>query len=244
MPSRPSEIVPDSGPELRLVLAVSLDGRLAPPSGGAAQLGGPADRRLLEEALAWADGCLIGAETLRRHGTTCLLKEPDLLELRRRRGQPLQPVAVVVSRTGRLPTSLPFFRQPLERWLLLSPPTPSGVAWQAAATPASPSDQRFHRHQVLEGWAAALQDLTQHGLQRIVVLGGSGLASSLLAEDRIDELQLTVCPLLLGGEHSWVLPSVMLPAAMAPTWRLLEHRPLGRGGELLLRYRRGERPGG
>ncbi|MFM8674853.1 MAG: riboflavin biosynthesis protein RibD, partial [Vulcanococcus sp.] len=46
-------------PLLKLVLAVSLDGRLAPPAGGAAQLGGRGDRRALEEALAWADGCLI-----------------------------------------------------------------------------------------------------------------------------------------------------------------------------------------
>ena len=60
-------------PELRLVLAVSLDGRLAPAQGGAAQLGGPGDRRVLEEVLAWADGCLIGARTLRVHGTTCLI---------------------------------------------------------------------------------------------------------------------------------------------------------------------------
>ena len=52
---------------MRLVLAVSLDGRLAPPSGGAAQLGGSGDRRVLEEALAWSDAALLGAGTLRAH---------------------------------------------------------------------------------------------------------------------------------------------------------------------------------
>ena len=67
-------------PQLRLVLAISLDGRLAPAAGGAAQIGGPGDLRVLEESLAWADGCLIGAETLRRHGTTCLIHAGDLLE--------------------------------------------------------------------------------------------------------------------------------------------------------------------
>ncbi|MFO0103658.1 MAG: riboflavin biosynthesis protein RibD, partial [Cyanobium sp.] len=36
---------PPGTPWLRLVLAVSLDGRLAPPEGGAAQLGGKGDRR-------------------------------------------------------------------------------------------------------------------------------------------------------------------------------------------------------
>ena len=47
---------------LRLVLAVSLDGRLAPPVGGAAQLGGSGDRLVLEEALAWADVAVVGAD--------------------------------------------------------------------------------------------------------------------------------------------------------------------------------------
>ncbi|MCH1545666.1 MAG: dihydrofolate reductase family protein, partial [Synechococcus sp. MOX_bin32] len=44
-----------------------MDGRLAPPEGGAAQLGGEGDRRALEQALAWGDACLIGARTLRAH---------------------------------------------------------------------------------------------------------------------------------------------------------------------------------
>jgi 5-amino-6-(5-phosphoribosylamino)uracil reductase len=69
-------------PELRLVLAVSLDGRLAPPDGGAAQIGGRGDRQVLEEALAWADACLIGGRTLRLHGSTCLIHAAPLLEQR------------------------------------------------------------------------------------------------------------------------------------------------------------------
>jgi 5-amino-6-(5-phosphoribosylamino)uracil reductase len=104
-------------PKLRLVLAVSLDGRLAPPDGGAAQLGGAGDRRVLEEALAWADGCLIGAETLRRHGSTCLIHAPDLLAQRAAAGRSDQPVALVVTRTGPISAELPFWQQPLQRWL-------------------------------------------------------------------------------------------------------------------------------
>ena len=92
---------------LRLVLAVSLDGRLAPPQGGAAQLGGVGDRQMLEEALAWADGCLIGAETLRRHGSTCLIHAQDLRAQRSAAGRSDQPVAVVVSRTVAIPLELP-----------------------------------------------------------------------------------------------------------------------------------------
>ena len=118
-----SDLGPVILPQVRLVLAVSLDGRLAPPEGGAAQLGGAGDRRALEEALAWADGCLIGAQTLRLHGSTCLIRQPDLLALRRGQGRPPQPWALAVSRSGRFDPQLPFFHQPLRRGLV----APAGV---------------------------------------------------------------------------------------------------------------------
>jgi 5-amino-6-(5-phosphoribosylamino)uracil reductase len=69
-------------------------------------------------------------------------------------------------------------------------------------------------------------------MERLVVLGGAGLAASLLAEGLIDELQLTLCPQLLGGPHAW-LP--LGAAIQFGDWVLQEHRRL-KGEELLLRY--------
>ena len=202
-------------PRLRLVLAVSLDGRLAPAAGGAAQLGGRGDRRTLEEALAWADAVLVGAETLRLHGSTCLIHQSDLLEGRSAAGRQPQPVAVAVSRSGRFPPHLPFFRQPLERWLLAPPASP-------AATGPVPAG--FRRRLSLESWGVALAGLAAAGLEHLVVLGGAVLAADLLAADRVQELQLTLCPRLLGGQHTWLPEAGPLPGAGA--WRLLESRSL------------------
>ncbi|MCP9835534.1 MULTISPECIES: RibD family protein [unclassified Cyanobium] len=218
-------------PELRLVLAVSLDGRLAQAEGGAAQLGGAGDRQALEEALAWADAALVGAETLRRHGSTCLIRSPSLLGARRRHGRAAQPIAIAVSRSGRLPAALPFFRQPLERWLL-----------QAAPLPPSAPAEGFERHLPLRSWGQALEALGALGQRRLAVLGGAQLAASLAAEDLLDELQLTVCPRLLGGAHGW-LPAEARVAPLAQAgWRLVEHRALPED-ELLLRWRRPEDQG-
>ena len=115
---------------VRLVLAVSLDGRLAPPGGGAAQLGSSGDRRALEEALTWADACLIGAGTLRAHRCTCLIRDADLLETRRVAKRPDQPDAVVVSRQNNFPGHWLFFQQPLRRVLLGPQPAETGFdAW-------------------------------------------------------------------------------------------------------------------
>lgn len=223
-------------PRLRLVLAVSLDGRLAPPQGGAAQIGGRGDRRVLEESLAWADAVLVGAETIRRHGSSCLIRDADLLAARQRRGFPPQPLALVASRSGRIPVSLPFFRQPLERWLLLG-----RERAQQAAVPAAP--QGFARLILMTGWEETLRQLVSAGLERLVVLGGAELAASLLAENRLDELQLTLCPRLLGGEHAWLGPRTWLPEGCRQGWRLLEQRRL-EDDELLLRYGRESAGGG
>ncbi len=210
-------------PEVRLVLAVSLDGRLAPAHGGAAQLGGRGDRRALEEALCWADGCLIGGHTLRLHRTTCLIRDADLLEQRQRAGLPPQPLAVVVSRHGHFDQGLPFFSQPLRRGLLLS-----GAA-AAAGTPPG-----FDLHWPLEAWPQTLGQLQAAGLQRLVLLGGANLAGQLLAAGVVQELQLTLCPQVLAGPHSWVQEWAM--PAVPTGWQMLEHRAIG-DGELLLRYR-------
>ena len=208
------------------MLAVSLDGRLAPAEGGAAQLGGAADRLVLEEALAWADAVLVGAETLRRHGSTCLIHSPGLLEDRRSQGRHPQPIAIAVSRSGRLPAALPFFRQPLERWLLQAAPLPPGA-------PA----EGFARHLPLESWPQALGNLAALGQWRIAVLGGAQLAAALAAENLLDELQLTVCPRLLGGPHGWLPADAGVAPAARAGWTLVEQRTLP-GDELLLRWRR------
>jgi len=208
-------------PDLRLVLAVSLDGRLAPAAGGAAQLGGSGDRRVLEEALAWADACLIGARTIRLHGCTCLIRDPDLLEQRSTHQRSAQPHALVVSRSEVFEPALRFFQQPLERWLL----TPS----VAADLP-----EGFQQRRVIDSWPQLLRRLAAEGLGRLVVLGGAELAGQLLEQQLVDELQLTVVPQLLGGSHAWLPPGCAL---QPDTWRLVDQRGLG-DDELLLRYRR------
>ena len=46
---------------------------------------------------------------------------------------------------------------------------------------------------------AALKHLASLHITRLAVLGGGELVASMLESDLIDELWLTVCPLILGG---------------------------------------------
>jgi len=208
-------------PELRLVLAVSVDGRLAPPQGGKAQLGGRGDRHVLEECLAWADACLVGAGTLRVHGSTCLIHGKDLLEQRQHRSG--QPHLLVVSRQGQLDRALPLFQQPLQRWWL--------VPDQDQVCHVPPG---FQGAIPLPCWQQLPQAMAQQGWQRLVVLGGAQLATTLLSQNLLHELHLTLCPQVLGGAHLWLQNGMSMPPNH---WQPVETRHLG-GGEWLCRWRR------
>ena len=216
---------PGGVPWVRLVLAVSLDGRLAPPEGGAAQLGRDGDRHALEQALVWADACLIGAGTLRAHQCTCLIRDPQLQQSRVVEGRPPQPAAVVVSHQADFPQHWRFFKQPLRRWLL---------------APSAPSQGFDNWVPLAKTWPERLQALASLGAQRLVLLGGAGLLADMLRADVVNELQLPLVPSLLGGEHSWVpADKRLLPDALAQkgAWTLSETEMLG-GDEVLVRYRR------
>ena len=206
-----------------------MDGRLAPPEGGPAQLGGEGDRRALEHALAWADACLIGAGTLRAHQCTCLIRNPQLLEQRREEGRAAQPAAVVVTRSPNFSSTWRFFDQPLQRWLLAPEPVDEGFdRW----FPLAPT------------WPERLKVLGAAGIERLVLLGGAQLSADLLRADCVDAIQLTLVPQLLGGRFSWLpCTDAPLPTALAQpgAWQSEGVEDLG-DGEWLLRYQR-IRPG-
>ncbi len=218
---------------ISLVLAISLDGRLAAPNNTKAHLGGLGDRRALEEALAWSDGAIFGCETLRTHQSTCLIHSQHLIDQRVKEGRTQQPIAIVASNSSKYDLDFPFFQQPVERWLIRSSATPINKS-QGVKIPAG-----FHRQIFFQDcWAATLSKICEVGLSRITLLGGSKLAFSFLQEDLVDELQLTFVPKLLGGVHTWI-PSNMnripLDLYEANAWILKSSQEIG-SNELLLRY--------
>ncbi|MCW7754914.1 RibD family protein [Desulfobotulus sp. H1] len=79
--------------------------------------------------------------------------------------------------------------------------------------------------------------LEKRGCRSLLVEGGGGLNRSALEQDAVDELLLTLCPVLYGKGNA--VPLIR----RAPTpmdrwsWQLLEHKT-GTAGEIFLRYAR------
>ena len=214
---------------VRLVLASSIDGRIAYPEGGKTQLGQSGDRLVLEESLAWSDGILMGGQTLRDHQSICIIKNKKLLKQRISEGKHEQPIALLASNQIDFPVDLLFFKQPVQRWLLQKPTKKN----------KNQLPNGFHKRINLKyKWRDSLDELNHQGLSKIVLLGGANLISAFLTEDLINELQITITPHLLGGDYCWVSSKLYkLNTIMHQNkkWILKENKKLG-NNEILIRY--------
>jgi 5-amino-6-(5-phosphoribosylamino)uracil reductase len=215
-----------------VVLAASLDGKIADRDRTAARFSSTADLAHLEAQVAQADGVLFGADTLRAYGTCLRVRSPQWLQARRHRGAPPQPVQLVCSGRGDLDPQLPFFQQPVPRGLLT---TDEGAQrWRDRA-------EFDHILPLLQSpttdWRSLAQALHRQGLKRLALLGGGTLVAAWAAADLIDEMHLTLCPLLLGGRQA---PTPCdgdgVVAAIAPRFTLASVRQAG--DEVFLHYRR------
>ena len=193
-------------PHTTVVLAMSADGKIADQRRSPARFGSAADKAHLEQQIAHADGVLFGAGTLRAYGTTLPVSSPALLQKRQQQGKPPQPIQIVCSATAQLDPTYRFFSQSVPRWLLTTPTGAQLWANTAANTAAFEHIVSVPLTATEPAMGLDMQDaLTQlhaAGLHRLVVAGGGELVASLLAIDAVDELWLTVCPLLLGGQHA------------------------------------------
>ncbi|WP_448532619.1 RibD family protein [Parathermosynechococcus lividus] len=213
-------------PQTTAILAVSLDGKLASASAQGDRIASAYDFQHLEEHVAQADAVLFGATTLRLGGTAMRLQSPSLIQQRLRAGKPPQPLQIVCSASGDLDLALPFFQQPIPRALVT---TETGRArWQGS----SAFEYCWCADRPHWDWSWVLGQIATVGIQRLAVLGGGHLFASLLQVQAIDELWLTVCPLMLGSSAPSLMP---LKECISPTMTLVSAVPVG--DEVYLHYR-------
>jgi 5-amino-6-(5-phosphoribosylamino)uracil reductase len=85
-------------------------------------------------------------------------------------------------------------------------------------------------------WIDAFQQLANFDIKRLAILGGGKLVASVLAAGLVDELWLTVCPLILGGADApTAVEGKGFLAGLAPKLELLAVKQVGQ--EVFLHYR-------
>jgi riboflavin biosynthesis pyrimidine reductase len=198
-------------PAVRLNMIASLDGATA-VAGLSGGLGGPADHALFAVLRAQADVVLVAAGTVRAEHY----------------GPSEVPVAVI-SRSCRLDWDSPFFTAAIAPPIVITVAEAPALERKKAADLA---DVIIAGEQDVD-LAAALGALSDRGYARVLAEGGPTLNGQLAAADLLDELCLTISPLLAGGQAKRILAGPAL--APRPGWRL---RSLcEQDGFLFLRYR-------
>jgi len=224
---RPHERAPAERPFVYLNMVASADGRAA-LDGGTEALGSAADTLLLTELRALADAVLIGSGTLRAEGYGKLVGNPERVARRGAAGRAATPTAVLLSRSLDLPWDAGLFAAADQPVIAYTGP-------EADAPPAVAAPLQVVRLDDPSP-AAALADLRARGIRALLCEGGPTLNRALLADGLVDELFLTLSPLLAGNADAPRIvegEDLAAPIPMELAW-VLRH-----DDELYLRYRVG-----
>jgi riboflavin-specific deaminase-like protein len=212
---------PAGRPFVAVNMVSTLDGR-GSVGGVSGPIGGEGDLAMFHALRGSVDAVLAGTNTVRTETYGRLVRSPERRAAREALGLAADPVAILVSRSGDVPWDAPMFGAPEQRVLIVGPvvarevcasveivgcvdPTPGGVLGVAH----------------------------ERGIGSVLCEGGPSLNRSLFEAGLVDELFLTLGPMVAGGDE---VPAVVAggrfepPLPMELRW-VLRHR-----SELFLRY--------
>ena len=194
--------------------AVTVDGR-------SAGLGSPADKQIYLLGRDLADVVLVGAGTVLAEGYRGA--RPDVARRDRLGLAPELPIAVVTAR-GTLTPDLPMFTD--------SATPPIVITTARTELPELPCDVVVAGEDSID-LGLAVRALAERGLRKINLEGGPRLFGTMVAAGLVDELNLTLSPVLAAGDAGRIAHG---PAGVPAD---LELRSVLRADDvLLLRYRR------
>ena len=172
-------------------------------------LSGAGDRAMFYALRERVDAVLIGPGTLAAERYKRMLPAEERRQWRMSMGRPAEPLAVTISRSGNIARDIPLFADAPDRVLVMEGP---GIELPDALR--------------------ALRQ--QHGIESLLCEGGPTLFGALLRAGLVDELFLTLAPVLVGGASGPAVVSGPPPEAPADLTLVgvLEHE-----GAVFLRYR-------
>jgi riboflavin biosynthesis pyrimidine reductase len=182
---------------VRANMIASLDGG-ATAAGKAGGLAGAGDRSMFALMRHSADVILVGAATVRVENYSGAQVPLAQRHARQRRGQAEVPPIAVVTRSGDLDPDALFFTRTEVPPLILTCADSFEETRQRLGAVADVLNASGPDTDSVDG-ATALKVLAERRLFRVLTEGGPLLLSQLIEDDLLDELCLTVAPILVGG---------------------------------------------
>ena len=234
-PSGPASAGGRERPYVMLNMVSTADGH-ATLGGRSGPISGPADRALFHGLRLAVDAVMAGAGTVRveRYGRII----PDASRRRRRveQGRSEEPLACIVSGRLALEGDIPLLADPAARVVI--------VTGSAASLPESAAEVHYVRAERdgLLDLPAALTELRERfDVRTLLCEGGPHLNAQLLGAGLVDELFLSLAPVLAGGDldgnpaHPEAL-RILAGAELSPPVALELLGALEHDSHLFLRY--------
>jgi riboflavin-specific deaminase-like protein len=224
--------IPKDRPWVSVNFALTWDGRISTRNRTPTDFTSPEDKRRLLQIRALADAVLVSARTAEADGMRMGMPSAKLRAARVARGQAAYPLRVLISNRGRIPGDLPLWDAKAGRVAIFS-----GTALPLRVRRELSGRAAFYLTEGRKVDLAAMMRTLRCNLDvaRLHCEGGGTLFRSLLCEGMVDEIYLTLCPRIFGGEQAPTLTGVAgeyLPKST--DCRLMEMEQAG--GECFLRY--------
>ena len=221
-------------PRVHAHFAITVDGKISTRNRTPSQFTTAADKARLHEIRARHDAILAGRGTVAADTMSMRLSGEALRFARIEKGKSAEPLRVVVSNAGKFDPDWKIFQHrgsPLVVFSTVRMPqkTRSAIAplcdlhlFESAAVPLR----------------AALAILgSEYGVKSIVCEGGGELLRSLAREDLIDDIHLTIAPVIFGGARAPTLTGLAADFLSGPVdFRLASLETIG--GEAVAHFRR------
>lgn len=195
--------IPSGRPRVQSNMVQSLDGKIAGADGLSGTISSPADKRVFAVLRSLADVVIVGASTIREEGYTRLPARERFADVRSSRGQEPAPALAIITGSGDI--DVDHLTSDGDGRILVITTTDDdevlarlrgGVDEVIVIDEADPE--------------TVLSQLHDRGFRRAVCEGGPSLLGSWVEAGAVDELCVTVSPLLIGSDGLGILGRVEL----------------------------------
>ena len=223
---------PDRRPYILLNYALSLDGKISTENRDPVGFTSRIDRRLMDEIRADVDAVLIGAGTLRAEDPPVRIQTEKRRDERIRAGKSPHPLSIVLSRSMRLPSEGRYWKDDqVERIIATTDQTPD-----ERILPFQEKAEVVRAGRISVDLVELCRLLSDRGISRLLVEGGGEVNMAFWEAGLVDEVYLTLCPVVIGGRKApTAADGTGFTADRFRRLRQVESRRVGQ--ELFLRYR-------
>lgn len=231
---KPLHRAPAWRPYVLVNMAMTADGKTATANRAVSSFGSPADEENLYRLRSTVDAVMNGARTADLNAITMGPGAEKWRGLRKRRGLAEFNLRIIVSGSGSIDPDAAVFRDRRSPLIIL---TREGLTPARLKKLRSVADEVFSAGTAELDLAAALRWLrTKWKVKRLLCEGGGSLNDAMFRAGLVDEVNLTICPVISGGSAAATISDGQGFQNLASARRLELVASKTKQGDLFLRY--------